>query len=75
MGKKILEIFATRIRELRNEQGLGVREAAALMDISHSALSLYEHKKRTPDIEVCNVFADFYNVSGDYLLGRTDKRR
>ncbi len=78
MGKSVKEIFSARIKELRVEQGLGVREAAALMSkikpIFHSAISLYENKLRTPDIEVCNLFADFYNVSGDYLLGRTNKR-
>lgn len=72
MGKA-LEIFAARIKELRDEQGL--REAAAKMGISHSAILMYEKKKRTPDIEVCKLFADFYNVNGDYLLGRTDERR
>lgn len=34
MGKA-LEIFAARIKELRDEQGLGLREAAAKMGISH----------------------------------------
>lgn len=71
----VLEAFAVRIKELRDEQGLGVREAAAKMGISHSAILMYEKRRRTPDIEVCRLFADFYNVSGDYLLGRTDKRR
>jgi transcriptional regulator with XRE-family HTH domain len=37
MGKA-LEIFAARIKELRDEQGLGLREAAAKMGISHSAI-------------------------------------
>ena len=74
MGK-VLEVFATRIKELRDEQGLGVREAAAKMGISHSAILMYEKRRRTPDIEVCKLFADFYNVKGDYLLGITDERR
>lgn len=71
----VMDIFAERIKLLREERGLGVREAAAMMGISHSALSMYENKKRTPDIEICNLFADFYGVSGDYLLGRTSERR
>lgn len=71
----VMDIFAERIKLLREERGLGVREAAAMMGISHSALSMYENKKRTPDIEICNLFADFYGVSGDYLLGRTNERR
>lgn len=71
----VMDIFAERIKLLREERGLGVREAAAMMGISHSALSMYENKKRTPDIEICNLLADFYGVSGDYLLGRTNERR
>lgn len=71
----VMDIFAERIKLLREERGLGVREAAAMMGISHAALSMYENKKRTPDIEICNLFADFYGVSGDYLLGRTNERR
>lgn len=74
MGK-VLEVFAARIKELRDEQGLGVREAAAKMGISHSAILMYEKRRRTPDIVVCKLFADFYNVKGDYLLGITDERR
>lgn len=69
------EIFATRIKELRIERGLGVRELAALMGISHTAISLYENLKRTPDIIMCKKFAAFFNVSGDYLIGITDERR
>lgn len=71
----VMDIFAERIKQLREERGLGVREAAAQLGISHSALLMYESSRRTPNIEVCILFADFYGVSGDYLLGRTDKRR
>lgn len=71
----VMDIFAERIKQLREERGLGIREAAVMMGISHTALIMYENKKRTPNIEICNLFADFYGVSGDYLLGRTDRRR
>lgn len=69
------EIFAKRIKELREEQGLGVRELAAKLGISHSAISLYESCQRKPDIDTCKLFAQFFKVSGDYLLGITDERR
>ncbi len=72
---KTIEVFAQRIKELREEQGLGIRELAASLGISHAAISMYESMKRTPDIETCKLFADFFKVSGDYLLGITDKRR
>lgn len=68
------EIFAKRIKELREERGYGVRELAAKLGISHSAISLYENCQRTPDIETCKLFADFFNVSCDYLLGISDKK-
>lgn len=69
------EIFAKRIKELREEQGYGVRELAAKLGISHASISLYESCQRTPDIETCRLFAEFFNVKGDYLLGITDERR
>lgn len=70
-----IRIFAKRIRDLREEQGYGVRELAKKMGISHASISNYENCKRTPDIETCKLFADFFNVTSDYLLGITDKRR
>lgn len=71
----IQKIFVKRIKTLREEQGLGVRELAAKIGISHAAISFYENCKRTPDIGVCKKFADFFGVSGDYLLGLSDERR
>lgn len=68
-------IFAKRIKELRDEMGYGVRELAAKMGISHASISFYENLKRTPDIATCKLFADFFNVTGDYLIGITDERR
>jgi transcriptional regulator with XRE-family HTH domain len=71
----VREIFGQRIKELREENGLGVRELATILGISHSAISLYESCRRTPDIDVCKLFADYFKVSGDYLIGISDERR
>jgi ribosome-binding protein aMBF1 (putative translation factor) len=71
----IRKIFAERVKDLREEQGMGVRELAAKLGISHAAVSNYESCKRTPDIETCRLYAQFFNVTGDYLLGITDKKR
>lgn len=73
MGVK--EIFGIRIKELREERGLGVRECAAKIGISHAALLNYESCRRSPDIEVCKCFAEFFDVSGDYLLGLSNERK
>lgn len=69
-----IEVFAARIKELKEQRGLGTRELAAELGISHSAISLYESRQRTPDISVCKKFADYFNVSCDYLLGLTDDK-
>ena len=69
------EVFAKRIKELREENGLGIRELASKLGISHAAISLYESRQRTPDIQTCRLFAEFFNVTGDYLLGISDERR
>jgi transcriptional regulator with XRE-family HTH domain len=68
-------IFAKRIKELREENGFGVRELAARLGISHASISNYETLKRTPDIDICRIYAKFFNVKGDYLLGITDEKR
>ncbi len=70
-----LEIFSQRIKQLREERNLGIRELAVILGISHSAISMYESCKRTPDIETCRLFAKFFGVSGDYLLGLSDERK
>jgi len=66
------EIFAQRIKALRENRGIGLNQLAALLGIGSSSLSQYENCKRTPDIVVCKMFADYFNVSGDYLLGIND---
>lgn len=71
----VTTIFAERIKDLREENGLGVRELAAKLGISHASISNYESCKRTPDIDTCRLFAKFFNVTGDYLLGISDVKR
>lgn len=44
------EIFSIRLRELREEKGLGIRELAAILEMSHVSIHYYENKKRVPDI-------------------------
>ena len=68
-------IFGTRVKELREENGYGLRELAAMLEISHSALINYEKGERTADIEICKKVADIFHVSGDYLLGISNERR
>jgi repressor LexA len=68
------EVFARRLRELREEKGLSIRQLAANLDMSHVAISYYENQKRVPDLLIAKQFADFFNTSCDYLVGLTDER-
>jgi len=66
------EKFSKRLIQLRKQKGFTQQQFADLLGISCSALSYYEADKRTINIELLAKIADFFNVSTDYLLGRTD---
>lgn len=69
MGK-----FYERLRGLRKEQGLTQREMAEVCDIKLRSYQDYEYDKSYPTVAGLMFLADFFGVSTDYLLGRTDKR-
>ncbi|MBU5676809.1 helix-turn-helix domain-containing protein [Alkaliphilus sp. MSJ-5] len=64
--------FGHTLRKLREEKDISQVELAKKLNITSQSLSQYELNKRIPDIEMINRLADFFDVSVDYLLGRTD---
>ncbi|WP_043883799.1 helix-turn-helix domain-containing protein [Caldanaerobacter subterraneus] len=66
--------FSQRLRQLREEKGLLQKDVAKILGITPSAYGYYEQGKREPSMEVLKKLSDFFNVSIDYLLGRTDIR-
>lgn len=63
-----------RIKKLREAKGLSQVELADRIGINNSVLSRIESGKRAvEDIEI-NAFADFFDVTGDYILGRSEKK-
>ena len=66
--------FGDRLKELREEKELKQAELASLFNISPSTIGMYEQNRRTPDFALLNSIADYFGVSIDYLLGRTDIR-
>lgn len=60
-----------RLAELRKNRKLKQEELAAILKISKSALSKYERDINEPDDALKIKFAEFFNVSLDYLLGLT----
>ena len=64
-------MFGQRLRQLRNEKKLSLRELSKKINLSYSALGKYERGEREPDFHTLEKIADFFNVSLDYLLGRS----
>lgn len=58
------------VKELAQKQGLSLNDLEDRVGFSRN--SLYSWKKSAPKPEKLNVIADYFNVSTDYLLGRTD---
>lgn len=67
-------MLGKRLKKLRKERGLLQKDIAQILNITTSAYGYYEQDKRDPDTKTLRILADFYNVSVDYLLGRTNIR-
>jgi transcriptional regulator with XRE-family HTH domain len=64
--------IGSRIAYLRDRRGWTQEELSQALGISRASLSHYEKNRREPDSETLTKFADVFNVSLDYLVGRTD---
>lgn len=60
------------LRELRDERGLTQDDLANLLNIKRQTYSAWERNISNPDISTIDFLADYYDVSTDYLLGRTN---
>ena len=65
--------FAERLKELRKEKGDTQKEIAALLGIAERNYRRYEAGDVDPTASNATVLADYFNVSIDYLFGRSDK--
>lgn len=63
--------FAQRLRDLRSQNDMTQQELADSTHIARSTLAMYEYGKRRPDFEILDKLADYFDVSFDYLLGRS----
>lgn len=66
--------FSNRLKELRNEKGLSLRDLAEEIGTTKSTLSRYENDMRQPKQDVLEALADYFGVTIDYLLGRTNQK-
>ena len=64
--------YADRIVDLRKSRGLTQKELADSTSLSEIGVQSYERRRRKPAHDAIISLADFFNVSTDYLLGRTN---
>lgn len=65
--------FGDRLRELRLSKGLRQIDLCEILKVSKSAVGAYERNEREPVYKQLMNLADYFNVSLDYLLGRSDE--
>lgn len=66
--------FSQALSRLRREKGVSQRQAAQALEVSQALLSHYENGIREPGLAFVTRACDYYQVSADYLLGRTGER-
>ena len=68
-----MEIIRQRLRELRESANLTQSQMASILGVQQSRVAYYENGKSAPTPEVFLRYADYFNVSMDYLYGRTEQ--
>lgn len=69
-----MEILSKRLRELRDEKGLSRKAVAKNLKVVERTYQRYEENECEPTAPVLVQLADLYEVTIDYLVGRTDQR-
>lgn len=69
-----MEIFAKRLKELRQEKKIGQTALSNLLDMCNASISYYETDKQDPTVTNLIKLATYFDVSTDYLLGLTDEK-
>ena len=64
-----LEIFAKRLKKLREDSGLSTRALGEIIGTSNATISRYETGKRDPDLILVHNIAKYFNVTIEYLCG------
>lgn len=67
-----MSVFSLRFKELREKRCLSQRAIALELSLSPSTIGMWESQKREPDFKTVVNLADYFQVTTDYLLGRTD---
>lgn len=68
----IFSDFPNRLRALRMERDLSVQQLSEKIGCARTTMYNFETGRRVPSLELLVELADFFDVSVDYLIGRTD---
>lgn len=67
-----MDKFCKRLRELRLEKGLTIKELAEILQVKDSTISRWENGLMLPNAYYLGDIAQFFDVTADYLLGLED---
>lgn len=67
--------FSDRLISIRRQRGVTQRQLAESIGVSEIAVQNYENQRRKPAFDVLIALADYFDVSLDYLVGRSDDPR
>lgn len=68
-----MEMVGQRLRTLRESVGLSQNKLAGMIGVRQSSINRYENGQSVPSIQTFRWYADYFDVSMDYIFGRTDK--
>jgi len=67
-----MKIFGERLKELRSEKGMTQKQLAALLSVSGNTVHAWECDLQEPSMSALKEISSIFNVSLDYLFGKTD---
>jgi len=68
----MMNTLGSRLKSLRGKKKITQRELAQVLKVPRDTVANWEINRGTPNIETISEIADYFDVSADYLLGRTD---
>lgn len=67
-------VFGKRLKSLRMERGLSLRDLEKETGVNKTSLSEYENGQSDPALKTAKVLSDFFGESLDYMAGYTNQR-
>ena len=66
-------MMVKNLKAIRHARGISQQTLANAMGITQQSINKYENHKIEPDIDTLIALADYFDVTVDYLIGRTDE--